>query len=142
MSLRRLAAALSLLSLCTAQVITFQRPEQLVEQGAKLGREAAQDLETALEGNPEDLAARAKLLGYYYYQWMQPGEAATKAARRRHILWLIGHHPEAPLAGLSEAALDQGGNALADEEGYQEARKLWLALLNSGKAPPEFRSAS
>jgi hypothetical protein len=114
----------------------YVRPEQLVEQGAKLGPAAAQDLETALEGNPEDLAARAKLLGYYYYQWMKPGEAAAKAARRRHILWLIEHHPEAPLAGLSEATLDQGGNALADEEGYAEARKLWLARLNSGSGPP------
>src|SRR5437868_4316592 len=105
MSLRGSVAALVLLTaqVMTAQVMTFARPEQLIEQGARLGQAAAQDLEIALEGNPEDLAARAKLIGYYYYQWMQPGEAATKAARRRHILWLIGHHPEAPLAGLSEA---------------------------------------
>ena len=62
-----------------AQAVTlnFASPEQLVQQGAKLGTAAAQDLETQLEKNPEDLSARAKLLGFYYYQWMKPGEEAA-----------------------------------------------------------------
>jgi len=133
----RFAWALPLLlqiPLCGAQTITLNLgAEQLVHQGAKLGVGAAQELEAAVENNPEDLSARAKLVGYYFYQWMQPGEAAAKAARRRHILWLIENHPDVQLTGLSEAVIDRSGNSLADEEGYEQARKLWLAHLDSPK---------
>src|SRR5437867_755224 len=133
----RFATALLLLQLPLwgAQAVTLNlgsSPEQLMRQGTKLGAGQAQELEAELEKNPEDLAARAKLLGYYYYEWMRPGEAASKAARRRHILWLIEHHPESSVTGLDEAALDENGDNMADPEGYQQARKLWLALLESG----------
>jgi hypothetical protein len=131
----RLAPALSLLlllPLVTAQTITLNfGAEQLIEQGAKLNAAAAQELEATVEKNPNDLTARAKLLGYYYYQWMQPGEVAAKAARRRHILWLIDRQPEAPVTGVNEAVLDRAGNALSDEEGYDQARKLWLGHFDS-----------
>jgi hypothetical protein len=114
----------------SAQLV--RSPEQLMQQGATLSLGSAQDLEAALEGNPEDLAARAKLLGFYYYQWMRPGEAESKAARRRHILWLIEHHPESGVTGLGEATIDENGTSMADPEGYRQARKLWLALMDSG----------
>ena len=131
----RLAPALSLLlhlPLVAAQTIMLNvGAEQLVQQGAKLNPAVAQELEATIEKNPNDLNARAKLIGYYYYQWMKPGEAAAKAARRRHILWLIENQPEAPLTGLSEAVLDRGDNSLSDEEGYDQARKLWLKQLDS-----------
>src|SRR5712691_3798485 len=141
MSLRPVALALPLLvslSLSGAQTrpLTILSPEQLVQQGANLGRGVAQELEAQLEKNPEDLNARAKLLGYYWYQWMQPGEAAAKAARRRHILWLIEHHPESPVTGLEEAALSETGNALIDPEGYKLARQMWLSLMEAKKGNP------
>src|SRR5260370_671163 len=107
-----------------AQVTVFRSPEQLMQQGATISLGSAQELETQLEANPEDLGARAKLLGFYYYQWMRPGEDQAKAARRRHILWLIEHHPESPVTGLGEATLDENGTSMADPEGYQQARKL------------------
>src|SRR5260370_6789988 len=117
-----------------ARAVTFFQPQQLMEQGSNLGRDAAQDLEAQLEKNPEDLAARAKLIGYYYYQWMQPGEAATKAARRRHILWLIEHHPDSPILNLAEVAIEDVGNSLADPEGYKQARQLWLSQMEARKS--------
>src|SRR5262249_49034193 len=94
MSLRCTALALSLvwnlpLFGSQARPPAILSPETLAQQGASLSQAAAGELEAGLEKNPEDLAARAKLLGYYWYQWMRPGEAAAKAARRRHILWLI-----------------------------------------------------
>src|SRR6266566_2733609 len=113
------------------RTLTILSPEQLVQQGANLSQAAAQELEAQLEKNPEDLTARAKLLGYYWYQWMQPGEAAAKAARRRHVLWLIEHHPDSPVTGLEEAAISETGNSLIDPEGYQQARKLWLSLIET-----------
>ena len=119
------------------RTLTILSPEQMVQQGANLSQAAAQALEAQLEKNPEDLTARAKLLGYYWYGWMKPGEAAAKAARRRHILWLIEHHPDSPVTGLEEAAIAESGNSLVDPEGYQQAREKWLALreANPGNAP-------
>jgi hypothetical protein len=102
------------------------QPEQLMERGANLGSDAAEALEAQLEKSPEDVAARAQLLGFYYYQWMKPGEAAARAARRRHILWLIEHHPESPVLALAEVPIEETGNSLADPEGYKLARELWL----------------
>jgi hypothetical protein len=116
-----------------ARAVTFFQPQQLMEQGSNLGRDAAQELEAQLEKNPEDLAARAKLIGYYYYQWMQPGEAATKAARRKHILWLIEHHPDSPILNLAEVAIEDVGNSLADPEGFKQARQLWLSQMETRK---------
>jgi len=138
MSLRCLALAFPLLvnlPLFCAQTrpLTILSPEQLVQQGANLSRGGALELEAGLEKNPEDLNARAKLLGYYWYQWMQPGEAAAKAARRRHILWLIEHHPDSPVTGLEEASIAERGNSLIDPEGYQQARQMWLSLMESKK---------
>src|SRR5690242_4533675 len=98
MSFRRLAwtlpwlVSLPLSAAQTARPVPLVSPEQLVQQGANISRATAAELEAQVERNPEDLNARAKLLGYYWYQWMLPGEAAAKASRRRHILWLIEHH--------------------------------------------------
>ncbi len=139
MSFWRPAAALLLLQLLLwgqSAPVVIQSPERLVQQGANLTQAAAQEMEAQLEVNPEDLTARTKLLGYYYYQWMRPGEAVAKAARRRHILWLIEHHPEAPVTGLSEASIDETGNTMADAEGYAQAKRLWLAQMNSGTMSP------
>src|SRR5262245_3135853 len=111
------------LSGAQTRTLTFQSPEQLVQQGANITLAAAQELEAQLEKNPEDLNARAKLLGFYWYQWMRPGEEAARAARRRHILWLIQHHPDSAVTGLEEASIAEAGNSLIDPEGYQEARK-------------------
>lgn len=116
-----------------ARQLTFFQPQQLMEQGSNLGRGAAQELEAQLEKNPEDLAARAKLIGYYYYQWMQPGEEATKAARRKHILWLIEHHPDSPILNLAEVAIEDTGNSLADPEGFKQARQLWVSQMEARK---------
>src|SRR5258707_5200022 len=136
MSLRGVILALPLLAGAQTRPLTILSPEQLVQQGANLGRGPAQDLEAELEKNPEDLNARAKLLGYYWYQWMQPGEAAAKAARRRHILWLIEHYPDSPVTGLEEAAIAERGNSLIDPEGYQQARQMWLSLKETKKSNP------
>jgi hypothetical protein len=137
MSLREIALAMLLVASAPLEAQTrslnSHQPQQLMEQGANLGPGAAQDLEAQIEKNPEDLAARTKLLGYYYYQWMQPGEAAARAARRKHILWLIECHPDSPILNLAEAAIEESGNSLADPEGYKKARQLWLSQMDARK---------
>ena len=49
--------------------------------------EAAQ-LESQLASHPQDVAARTRLISYYYQQMIAE-------PRTRHILWLIENHPEA-----------------------------------------------
>src|SRR5450755_1070076 len=144
MSLRLAALACTLLlnlPLQAAQThtLSIMQPQQLMEKGAELSPDAAQALETQLEKTPGDLSARAQLLGFYYYQWMKPGEAATRAARRRHILWLIENHPESPVLGLAEAPIEESGNSLADPEGYRLARDTWLKQMEARKTDPYLR---
>ena len=129
------AAALAPSSAQTAQTrgLNYQQPEQVMEHGADIGAAEAQALEAQLEKAPDDLIARTKLLGYYYYAWMQPGEEAARAARRKHILWLIEHHPESPVLALAEVTIEDRGNSLADPEGYKQARQLWLSEMESKK---------
>ncbi|MEO7652048.1 MAG: hypothetical protein ABIZ80_16415 [Bryobacteraceae bacterium] len=121
-----------------AQVnIIVQSPEQLAQQGATISAAVADQLEAQLAQQPFDMPARAKLLGYYYYQWMRPGEAAARAARRRHILWVIQNQPDSPLAGLMEAAIVPDGSSLADPEGFQQARQLWMLQMDAKKGNPQ-----
>lgn len=103
--------------------------------GRKMDKAEAAKLEKTLEAEPEDLTARAKLLGYYFYQGRkQEGVAATIKARRRHIIWLIKNHPDSVLGGLPEATIDPTMDAVADKSGYETASALWRALADSDDA--------
>jgi len=100
----------------------------IVREGYRLGKAEADKLEAALEANPDDLTARTKLLGFYYRRPTLDllGPEATLAARRRHILWLIEHRPESEAAGLADAVIDRAVHPLADQDGYEQAAKLWM----------------
>src|SRR5262249_16548711 len=129
-----LSLALPLVLFGQNSLLNIQQPQQLMERGANLDGETAHALEAKLEKSPEDLAIRAQLLGYYYYQWNKVGEDAARAARRRHILWLIEHHPDSPVLSLAETPIEENGNSLADPEGYKQARQLWLSQLEARKS--------
>ncbi len=104
-----------------------KNPVRLVRAGRKLSLADARILERKLARDPDALWVRAKLLGFYFFKAKRAlGAGPTIEARRRHVLWLIRNRPEGQLAGSSEATIDPIGHALADEEGYQEARALWL----------------
>lgn len=109
-------------------------PEQLAQSGSEMSAFEAADLEKELVQTPGDLSARAKLIGYYFYQWMQVGEENAKAQRRKHVLWTIQHHPDSTLAGLYEFSIDPRGHQMADPKAYEDARKLWLQQMQSPAA--------
>src|SRR5437773_1048318 len=54
----------------------------------------------------------------------------TRIARRRHVLWMIEHHPDAELMMLSVITIDPSGHALADQEGYDQAKNLWIQQVD------------
>ena len=136
----RLAIAVSLLAapaLASAQAdptAAIQAAGQLAREGRTLTAPQAAALENQLTALPEDLAARTRLLGYYFAASLPTaGPDATKAARRRHIVWMIEHHPEAEAATLSEMTIDPSGHALADPGGYEQAKQAWIAALAQHK---------
>jgi tetratricopeptide (TPR) repeat protein len=91
--------------------------------GQKLSAGQVSDLETAVTKNPDDLAARTKLLGYYFMRQDSSKEAGE--ARQKHIFWIIKNHPEAAIAGLPFCEIDPV-NPFWEGNGYKRAKQLWL----------------
>ncbi len=134
MSVRKSLLALAALTIVALHPIAAVAQQSDAAAYSRLARDAAalsqsdvEGLEAALNDRPGDLAARAKLLGFYFHGGMRLyGHDATIEARRRHILWLIVNHPDSEVVDLSEATIDRAGHALADPAGYAQASALWL----------------
>ncbi len=119
----------------SAQSPTDQNLVQLVRDGRQLSKANVKQLESALKSIPYDFPTRARLLGFYFHSSLPIfGQTATIKARRRHILWLIENHPDSSVAGLPETSIEPSGHKLADEEGYQQARELWLKQVERNKS--------
>src|SRR4051794_36886128 len=93
---------------------------QLALAGGTLPSKEAQKIEAALEKSPDDMAARTRLLGYYLVS--RNTNELAKSACRKHVLWMIKNHPEAEIAGMPYAQI----NEITDPDGYSEAKKLWI----------------
>jgi hypothetical protein len=81
----------------------------------------AAELELQLASHPQDVAARTRLISYYYQQMIAE-------PRTRHILWLIENHPEAEVFRIASDVTSlevawHGLNHVADRD---KARALWL----------------
>jgi TPR repeat protein len=114
--------------------------------GRKLNQAEVATLEQNLKQNsPDDLAIRAQLLGYYYHKAiLDISKESTIQARRRHILWIIENQPGSEIASLGEARIDPAGGTLADREGYERAKALWVkqAKAHNGKPSVMLNAAS
>ena len=99
--------------------------------GTPTSIEEAAALERQLTRNPEDSVTREMLLSFY--QWTgkntQPWNDNV-AARRRHALWLVEHHPEHSLVMRAPVTKE------TDPEGYAQLRKRWLAVTAPSKVHP------
>lgn len=111
----------------------------MARKGRSLSQTEVAALEQALtEDQQNDPVLRAQLLGYYYHKAITDiGKSATIQARRRHILWIIENQPGSELASLGEAGLVPSGHALADKEGYERAKALWLKQAEIHKNEPK-----
>jgi len=104
---------------------------RLARQAYDISHDQASRLEENLRHDPNDLAARAQLLGYYFAAGRRLSPAVLHEARLRHILWLVQNHPESELAGMSEATIDPAGGPLADYAGYARVKALWLEQVKA-----------
>ena len=128
------AASPGLAAAQTETAAAVQAAGRLAREGRTLSPQQAAELEDRITATPDDLAVRTRLLGYYFAASLRTaGPEATRAARRRHILWIIGHHPEAEVAMLSEMTIDPSGHSLADADAYAEAKKAWLQQVDRHK---------
>jgi tetratricopeptide (TPR) repeat protein len=78
-------------------------------------------LETKLAANPNDLSIRNQLIGYYVQG--QFTSKSSRQAHQNHILWLIEHHPEAPVLA---SPLYGDLNSVLDGSAYEKAKDLWM----------------
>ena len=110
-----------------AQRPAVTSPTELARDGYTLSRTDAEAIEASLKDNPGDLAARTRLLGFYFRgaTRIYPREV-TIEARRRHILWLIENSPDSEASALPEATIDAKGHELADPAGFEQASVLWM----------------
>ncbi len=95
MLLRLVFALLLSASFLTAQPFTTPRTPADAEK-----------LEEQLDARPDDLITRGILLRFYS-QDSSIGAERAKPLRRKHILWLIEHKPDAGLLGQPAATLEK-----------------------------------
>ena len=84
-------------------------------------------LERQLTSNPEDPAARLKLMAYYA-RADRVTHPEDRAMRVRHALWLVGHHPDSEI--LHSYVSHFSGRDLTTDD-YQRAVALWEAASRS-----------
>jgi tetratricopeptide (TPR) repeat protein len=94
-----------------------------------LSPDEVSELEKKVTATPADLELRSRLLHHY----MTDRAPEARAARARHVLWILAHAPESEIAGRPEAQVDR----IMDSEAYEQARSLWLAHLEASGGNPK-----
>lgn len=92
--------------------------------GSRVGPTGPQ-WERELERKPDDVALRARLLGYYQL-------AGRDADRQRHVFWLIRHRPSARVLGIGFADLPHWWN----QGTFAKARALWQTQVQRHPEDP------
>ena len=126
MGLRILSAGFVCMSAAAAGLPESSRAAQeaheaILTEGWHTSPAEAAQLESQLASHPQDVAARVRLISYYYQQMIAE-------PRARHILWLIENHPEAEVFRFASDVTSlevtwHGLNRAADSD---KARALWL----------------
>ena len=90
-------------------------------EGSDLTAEQAAALEARLAANPQDLSARAQLLGYYRGQMRSAPQEHS-----RHLLWFIENVPESEIFESAAARIVP----FFAPEGFAAAKQAWLRLID------------
>jgi TonB family protein len=115
------AGALRLVAIEPAAQVQAAPAYDQMQLGKITALEAA-SLETRLVSDPDDVEARSKLISYY-------AQAKNLEAWRKHLFWLIEHHPEADIFRVCMVAcvLPTGTDAGAGEA--ERAKALWTRQI-------------
>ena len=93
---------------------------QEAHKGWDLTATEAAALERRLAANPEDLNARAQLLGYYFRH-----HRTDPSRKAGHVVWFIRNAPEAEVLEGPEGQI----MPVLDPEGFAEAKEAWLKQI-------------
>jgi hypothetical protein len=143
---RFLVPTVTLLLVSTALAATdVSKTFELLAKGKTLTAADAQKLETRLEKKPTDEEARIELLSYYAARPAGVDLQGGKAARARHILWVIENDPASGM-GLFQVStgvyrLNCRGDELADADAAKQAIELWARMLQQHPTPEVRRNA-
>jgi len=115
----------TLVSVLGAGLVSSMIAQDLREHlraGRNLTPEKAESLEAELDRDPENLFARAELVGYYARLFR---DRSARTRRHEHVLWLIENAPETNVLDSSEAMITRGLYSAT----YGEATRLWTEHL-------------
>ena len=108
----------------TGPQLTSQDAVRLTIKGRSISTEQAAMLEEKLAGDPQDLETRFTLIGYYSTSY----DGTFRLKKREQALWVIRNIPDSELLRLIVfVRLNQ------HEEGFEEAKQLWLKQLDAYK---------
>lgn len=93
----------------------------------------ADRLENGLKKNPNDEAARLKLLGYYAGAPETTPIDVVRSRRNDHILWLVQKNPKSGLFQYATGVwkIFVKGDELADSAAFDRAKALWQAQIKA-----------
>jgi RNA polymerase sigma factor (sigma-70 family) len=110
-------------------------PMDQILGGLRLPAEQARALEGQVTNHPNDGAARATLIGYYFAHYT---DQASVRAQRAHVRWFLSSCPQTALPpGIVIATLPG-----VDPEGYEELKTLLSKNLASAGHIPEVNAGA
>src|SRR5688572_11611304 len=92
--LLKLASAAMLIAALSAAPRDSRRVYELIKEGGAMSPADAATLEQQVDKKPNDEEARIRLLAHYVKPPAGADLAAVRAARAKHILWMIENDPK------------------------------------------------
>jgi hypothetical protein len=134
-------ASLATIFSCIVLAADLAPTHRALEEGAALSDEAATRIEGQLEKKPDQLHKRLQMLAYYATKVSAPDRESIKAARARHILWLVEMQPKADIFSIASRvfAIYPTGDALADPAAFARGRALWLRHIEAAPKDQELK---
>ena len=116
---------------------------QEIEKGVALSAQDAAKLEERLAKKAGDEEARLQLLAYYAQPPAGMDLEAVKAARAKHIFFLIENDPKEGMGLFNIATgihrINCQGDPLADSAAFERSKELWLIAVQKNPESVEVR---
>lgn len=131
--LRAVSALLFISAMDVRAAVDVSRTFTLLREGEQLSSTAAVELENKVGKKPNDLENRLRLLSYYAGQGGSDDAPKIRAARARHILWLIQNEPNAAVFDVATRvyAIQPNGGPFADIAEFQAAKEAWQRQVSA-----------
>jgi hypothetical protein len=132
LSLRAVPALFIISAINAGAAVDVSRTFTLLGEGEQLSATAAVELESKVGKKPSDLENRLRLLSYYAGQQDSDDVQKIRAARARHILWLIRNVPKAAVFDVATRvyAIQPTGGPFADTTEFQAAKEAWQRQIS------------